>query len=267
MGLPANIIGIMGKKQGYLPLTTAWIAATSESSTTILNALNTFEASLIANSMSSDLIAYYPMVGGSSTKHSYNFMNTSLYQLTFTGGWTHASTGALPNGTNAYANTGLNMDSVLTQNNTHVSFYSRTNAAAADRASIGGGNGSAPYLAIQTRIAAGFATAFNSSATLTQYVRVTNANSNGFYLNNKTSTAIGGLTLDRNGSQIGANTVIITTNNYQSSNLIISALTTTVQFDNKECAGVTVGLGLNLTKRGQLYTMIQALNTSLSRQV
>jgi hypothetical protein len=255
------------RQAGYLPLTTAWIAATSETDTTILNALNTFEASLIANSMSSDLIAYYPMVGGSSTKHSYNFMNTSLYQLSFNGFWSHSANGALPNGTNAYANTGLNMNTVLTQNNTHVSFYSRTNAAAADRASIGGGNGSAPYLVIQTRIAAGFATAFNSSAVLTQYVRVTNSNSNGFYLNNKTSTAIGGLTLDRNGSQIGANTVIITTNNYQSSNLIISALTTTAQFDNKECAGVTVGLGLDSTKRGQLYTMIQALNTSLSRQV
>jgi hypothetical protein len=267
MGLPANIIGIMGKKQGYLPLTTAWIAATLETDTTILNALNTFEASLIANSMSSDLIAYYPMVGGDSTKHSYNFMNTSLYNLSFNGFWSHSANGALPNGTNAYADTGLNMNSVLTQNNAHVSFYSKTNAAAADRASIGGGNGSAPYLAIQTRITTGFATAFNSSATLTQYVRVTNANSNGFYLSNKTSTAIGGLTLDRNGSQIGANTSIITTNNYQSANLLISALTTTAQFDNKECAGVTVGLGLNATKRGQLYTMIQALNTSLSRQV
>ena len=266
MGTPANIIGIMGKNK-YLPLTTAWIAATGENNTTILNALNTFESSMIANSMSSDLIAYYPMAGGTSTKHSYNFMNTSLYQLTFTGGWTHASTGALPNGTNAYASGGLNASSVFTQNDNHVGFYSRTNATAASKSSIGCYVSGTNSYALRLKLVGNTAAALNATTNANEFAGPANTNSSGFYLMNKTSSAIGGLVLDKNGTQIGANTVAVSTNTYPNTNVLISALTTALQFDDKECAGVTMGLGLNATKRGQLYTMIQALNTSLSRQV
>jgi hypothetical protein len=49
--------------------------------------------------------------------------------------------------------------------------------------------------------------------------------------------------------------------------ILISALTSGLQFDDKECAGVTIGLGLNSTKRGQLEDMVNALNTALSRNV
>jgi hypothetical protein len=266
MGTPANIIGIMGKRK-YLPLTTAWITATGETDTTILNALNTFEASLIANGMSSDLIAYYPMVGGDSTKHSYNFMNTALYNLSFSGGWTHASTGALPNGTNAFANTGINASSVLTQNDSHLGFYSRTNSAVAPRVSIGAGAASRFHLMYLKITGAGNANAYNTSSVATQFATAANTNSQGFYLSNKTSSAIGGLTLDKNGTQIAANTGAITANNYPNINIYISTYNGFAEFDNKECAGATVGLGLNSTKRGQLEDMVNALNTSLSRNV
>lgn len=267
MGLPANIIGIMGKKQGYLPLTTAWIAATGETSTTILNALNTFEASLITNGMNSgDLIAYYPMVGGTSTKHTFNFINTANFPLSFLGGWTHSGNGALPNGTNAYANTGINANTVFTQNNNHVGFYSRTNVAGAARAAIGC-IVTSPIYAIQIRTATNVINAYNSSQAVSQFATVTNTNSEGFYLSNKTSSAIGGLTLDKNGTQIAANTAAITTNAYPSTNVLISSLTTTSQFDNKECAGVTFGVGLNATKRGQIEDMVNAVNIALSRNV
>ena len=124
----SNIIFIR-RQAGYLPLTTAWIAATLETDTTILNALNTFEAGLIANSLTTKFNAIYPMVGGTSGKHAFNFMNTSLYSLTFNGGWTHSATGALPNGTNANADTGINANTILTVNNNHLSFYSRSNTA------------------------------------------------------------------------------------------------------------------------------------------
>ena len=257
------------KPAGYLPLTTAWIAATSETDTTILNALNTFEASLIANGMNSgDLIAYYPMVGATQTKHSFNFINTALYQLTFFSVWTHTSNGALPFGTNSYASTGINASTVLTQNNNHVSFYSRTNAAGASRACIGSYTGANPNVyAMQLKLTSNNAAAFNASNAANQFSTTSNTNSEGFYLMNKTSSAINGLTLDKNGTQIAANTGAITTNTYPNANVLIGALTTTLQFDNKECAGVTIGLGLNATKRGQLEDMVNAVNIALSRNV
>ena len=63
--------GADGAAVSYLPLTTAWIAETGETDTTIKNALNTFEQGLIDNSLSSKLLAVYPMVGGDATKHKY----------------------------------------------------------------------------------------------------------------------------------------------------------------------------------------------------
>jgi hypothetical protein len=252
---------------GYLPLTTAWIATTGESNTTILNALNAWEASMISNSLSSKIQVFYPFVGGTSTKHSYNFMNTSLYQLTFTGGWTHSSTGALPNGTNAYASSSLNGNTHFTQNDNHSSVYSRTNVTGASKTAIGCVIGSTPIYALQIRSAANLASAFNNSQTATQFTTGANTDSRGYYLMNKTSSAIGGLVLDKNGTQIGSNAAAITTNNYANTTVTIGALNTTAQFDNKEYAGVTFGLGLTSGDRTAMYNMIQTMNTSLSRQV
>jgi len=48
---------------------------------------------------------FYPMLGGTSSTHSINAKSPGTYNLTFFGGWTHNSSGATPNGTNAYANT------------------------------------------------------------------------------------------------------------------------------------------------------------------
>lgn len=265
-----RLIYIRPQVSGYLLLTTAWIAATGESDTTILNALNTFETDLIANSMSGDLIAYYPMVGGNATKHAFNFMNTSLYNLSFVGGWTHSATGALPNGTNAYANTGINGNSVLNPNNTHVSFYSRTNAVVGTRTSIGCyTTGSSPVLNLVLEYSAppDSAIYLDGNSVTTQGAITSNTDSSGYYLGNKTSGVIGGTILDKNGTQIAANTVANSVSTYANTNVIISALRTNLNFDNKECAGATIGPGLNSTKRGQIYTMIQAFNTSLSRQV
>lgn len=60
------------------------------------------------NNLSTKIDAIYPFVGGTATKHKYNLCNPldtdAAFRLTFAGGWTHSATGALPNGTNAYAN-------------------------------------------------------------------------------------------------------------------------------------------------------------------
>ena len=96
----------------YTARTTAFIAATGISDTTIINALNTMDLSLISNGLDTKMKALYPFVGGTASTHKYNFMDArdldAAFRLAFNGGWTHSSTGALPNGTNGYANTFLN---------------------------------------------------------------------------------------------------------------------------------------------------------------
>jgi len=124
-----GIIASMKKVGGasYGALTTAWITATGETDVTILGGLNTFETSI--STIISKGKAVYPYAGGNATKHSYNFLNTALYQHTFFGGWTHNSNGAEPNGSNAYATTGINPSTISTLNNLSLHYYGRVNSA------------------------------------------------------------------------------------------------------------------------------------------
>jgi len=276
MGLPSFITPIMGKKQGYLPLTTAWIAATSETDTTILNALNTFEAGLIANSLTTKFNAIYPMVGGTSAKHRYNFIDTSLYSLTFNGFWTHSATGALPNGTNANANTGINADTILTVNNNHLSFYSRSNTAVGVspnfKVSLGAFTSGTPLRQLSLYLKAsgtGNVLYSNTSGTTNQFPSGASTDSRGWFIGNKASNTIGGLTVSRNGTSLGTNTIAPTQTLYPPSNIFLSGNTFggTVQYDDKECAMATIGTSLTSGEISTLYTLIQAFQTNLSRQV
>ena len=71
-------------------------------------------------------IATYPFIGGNANAHRFN-LNSYKFTLTFGGGWTHSSTGALPNGTNAYANPGILASKYFSTNTGHFGFYTRTN--------------------------------------------------------------------------------------------------------------------------------------------
>ena len=254
---------------GYLPLTTAWIAATGETSTTILNALNTFEAGLIANSLTGKFNALYPFVGGTSAKHRYNFMNTSLYSLTFNGGWTHSATGALPNGTNANASTGI-LGSNLTVNSNHISFYSRTNAAVAAKPSIGLFQGSLALLLYLKATGAGTAVYSNTSTSLaTMYPSGASTDSRGWFIGNKSSNAIGGLTISKNGTSLASNTASPNQTAYPNLPVLISGNSVggAIIYDDKECAMVTIGTSLTSGEISTLYTLINTFQTSLSRNV
>ena len=64
---------------------------------------------LIAQQEIKQLDAVYPFLGGTSSSCKWNLKDPrnldAAFRLTFSGGWTFSSTGALPNGVNAYANT------------------------------------------------------------------------------------------------------------------------------------------------------------------
>ena len=124
---------------GYTARTTAFLAATGITDTTIANALNAMDLALIAAGLDTKMYALYPIVGGTATTHKYNFMNPAdtdaAFRLTFSGGWTHSATGALPNGTTGYANTHLTPSVTLSQFSLSIGYYSRTTPyAAADQA-------------------------------------------------------------------------------------------------------------------------------------
>ena len=105
----------------------AFLKAAGITDATITSAVKTLVRGLQADGLWSKMKAIYPMVGGNATAHSYNLKDTTKFQITWSGGITHSSTGVLPNGTNGYGNTGLIPSLSLLQNSASASFYSRTN--------------------------------------------------------------------------------------------------------------------------------------------
>lgn len=245
-------------------LTTAWIAATSETDTTIISALNTLETDLTTYGLTAKIKALYPMVGGTAAKHKFNFMDArdldAAYRLTFSGGWTHASTGALPNGTNAYADTYLNASTQLTLNNIHLSFYGRTNST---------------YLSV-------FIGSFNGTNRCHLL-----PNSNGTSFNSiNTSSVYGGGAITTNGLVLGSRLVSTTAISYKNGASVYSDNTTSdvspnlkiylsalnlnnaaLYYSGVECAMYSIGTGLTPTEAANYYTAVQAFQTTLSRQV
>lgn len=252
-------------------LTTAWIAATSETDTTIISALNTLETDLTTYGLTAKIKALYPMVGGTAAKHKFNFMDArdldAAFRLTFNGGWTHASTGSTPNGVNAFAYTYLQPSVSLSQNSTHISYYSRTNRTKDFGVPIGGyDNFTNGQLMIFARTTSN--TMLNRinvvSFTLDTYAGITD--SKGFYIGNRTISSYS--KLFRNGTSLGNGALV-------SSALTTKTLTIgasngafgTEHYDNEELAIASIGSGLTDGEAANFYTAVQAFQTTLSRNV
>jgi hypothetical protein len=105
-GLPPGTI----EAQTYLSAVVA--AGGTGITSTVSAATITMFNSIWSNGLNTNMLAMYPFIGGTAGSHKFNGMNpldtNGAYRLTFAGGWTHSANGALPNGTNAYANTFYN---------------------------------------------------------------------------------------------------------------------------------------------------------------
>jgi hypothetical protein len=109
----------------------AFLSAAGITDPTISSAICKLVTSMKADGTWAKLNAIYPMVGGTATTHKFNLKNpadsNAAFRLSFVGGWTHSANGALPNGTNAYANTFWNPNSQTTVLSSCFGMYSRTN--------------------------------------------------------------------------------------------------------------------------------------------
>ena len=92
-----------------------FILAAGITDATQKSAINTLVDDLKTYGIWSKTKAIYPMVGGTATTHKYNLKDPrdldAAFRLSFSGGWTHSSNGALPNGITAYSDTFLNASS------------------------------------------------------------------------------------------------------------------------------------------------------------
>lgn len=247
--------------------TAALISITGITDSTIIAAVNTFDLYLIANSLSTQFYAMYLVVGGSATTHKYNFFNAvdsdAAFRLAFNGGWTHNANGMLPNGTTGYANTFFNPNTTMSLNDAALSVYNGTNTSTncIDMGCETGGNVTEVY----ARYGNSFYTFINQIYSDTV---VANTDSRGLFTS--TRKAVNNVKGFKNGAEQSV------TNNARASsakpnlNLYIgcSNIAGTAQyFANRRIQFAAMSSGLNSTECANLYTAVQALQTSLSRNV
>jgi hypothetical protein len=244
-------------------LTTAWIAATSETDTTIISALNTLETDLTTYGLTAKIKALYPMVGSTAAKHKFNFMDArdldAAFRLTFSGGWTHSANGINGNLINTFADTFFIPSAQLTLSSGHYSIYSRTNL---NETSIDLGVLSGSVHQIITRLAN---EQTYSYASTNIGVAVANTDSRGLYITNRNSST--NTTGYKNGTKVAdvamtaglpIDTVFIGARNQGGSAIIPSS---------RQYSFASIGSGLTDTEAANLYTAVQAFQTTLSRQV
>ena len=242
----------------------AFITAAAITNPTQQAAINTLVVDLKGYSLWTKMKALYPFVGGTAAQHKWNLKDPrdldAAFRLVFSGGWTHSSTGALPNGTNGYADTFLTPSVSLTSSSGHLSIYSRTNVAE-DKYDIGVVTFPNDNMIASRYIANLFYVNYGAAT----YPNISNTDSRGHFINNRNSVT--NTTGFKNGVRVinSAQTGGLATNP-----IFISALNNNAvaaSFSSKQLAFSSLGDGLTDTEAANFYTAVQAFQTTLNRQI
>jgi hypothetical protein len=245
----------------------AFIAAAGITDATQKQAICTLVSDLQTYGIWTKMKAIYPFVGGTASTHKWNLKDPrdldAAFRLVFIGGGTHSSTGWLPNSTNGYADTFLIPSTALQLNSVSMSYYSRTSSTIA--AQTMGGNDSVNYLLLNNFSGGtSFYSQLNTSGA--NYIQATITNTQGLFIGNRTTSTV--VNLWRNSSKVATDSK--TTLGRPAVKLFIGArnnVGVASGYDNKQLAFASIGDGLTDTEAADLYTAVQAYQTTLGRQV
>ena len=244
----------------------AFLTATGITDPTISGAVCTLVTSLKSANLWTKFDAIYPMVGGTATTHMYNLRNpantNAAFRLSFIGGWTHSANGALPNGTNAYADTFYNSNSSAQLNNHHLSYYSRTqsNGTEVEFGSFDNPNGS--LIEIRTSNISYFRINNNPGV-----ITFSDSDSRAFYLANRTASNL--INAWRNSNKSVQSTSLISSARANLTYYLaaINNNNAPLFYTTKQCAWASIGQGFSDSEASTLYSIIQTFQTTLGRQV
>jgi len=255
---------LFNRNSGFsYPLTNAFKASTGITDTVIIDSLKQFEYGLFLNGLTNKPFAYWPMVGGDTSTHKFNFMDArdldAAYRLQFNGGWTHSATGALPNGINAFART-YYIPSAPDLNSLSLGYYSRTNSNAVEVEMGCTDTLAQTFLEIRTG-----GSTYNAVNNLSGF-SFGDADSLGLYITSRSS--VNSIKIYKNGLEKASDTTAsISSPNREiylgayNNNGVDSFYTT------KECASAFISSGLTGSEAIVLSGLINTLQTALGRNV
>lgn len=210
--------------------------------------------------------AVYPMVGASAAACAQNLIGSG-FTGTFNGGWTYASTGVTPNGTNAYMDTFFNPYNQFSGNLASLSYYGRTaigtgsnngNLIGTEVQGISTGN----RFTIIEYLSGNYISCFGN-APLSELLVGSASITPAFFISSRQSTTnFFGL---KNKTTLGTITTLDTTK-LPSSNVYVGAINIT-RYSTNECAFAHIGNGLTISQSNTFCDVVQAFQTTLSRQV
>ena len=241
----------------------AFIIAAGITDPTQKSAIITLVANLKAYGIWTKMKAIYPIVGGTASSHKFNLKDPrdldAAFRLTFSSGWTHSSTGMLPNGTSAYADTFLNTSTQLNVNSHSFGMYSRTNNTTGAQA-IGSFDNTPRFL--QNNLSQGNFV----SGLLSSIISYTANPSTSLLMLSRTSSTLS--KAFRAGVFLSQETVAMGT--LPTFNFYLGARNNAgfaAFYSVHQCAFAFIGDGLTDTEAANFYTAVQAFQTTLGRQV
>jgi hypothetical protein len=262
-GFKARYVGIDADTQAFFNRVTA---AGGTLSITEQSAITQLVLDLKSANVWTKMKIIYPMVGSSAAACAQN-LKSSSFTGSFTGGWSFSSNGILGNATNTYMRTNFVCTTQLTASNWHQSYYSRTNNNIGVDCGVGDVAGY-PSSLMQIRNA---------------------SNQSYFVCGNFSNYGLGPATVtDSTGFFVGSILSNTDRTYYRNSSILISSTASIFNvlypgeitigafnegglsprfFNSKECALYTIGDGLTTSEANNLYTLVQAFQTTLSRQV
>jgi hypothetical protein len=210
--------------------------------------------------------ALYPIVGGTASQHKFNLKDPRdldvAFRLVFSGGWTHSSTGATPNGTNAYADTFYNLSVNTTTSNVSAGFYSRVTGTSSGAQF----SGIIPFNGLELLLNLGNVTYWPTNDNVGAGSGSFIADQRGFFILNKVSLTE--KRIYKNGIQINSTTP--DTNTAQNVKVYLGSRNsngTASLFDTRQHSFTYFGDTLTNAEALNFYTAVQAFQTTLGRQV
>ena len=250
----------------------AFFTASGLTGATELNAVNQLVLDLKGYGIWTKMKAIYPMVGGTAALHKWNLKDpqdtNAAFRLVFTGGWTHSSTGALPNGTNGYANTFLNANTILQQFSHHHSFYHNTDNIGTALRSWGSVQSSGSSQFRTTIEGSGTSLTYRDLGTNNTETGLTASTLKGFRASSR--TANNNMFIVKADGTSTTPTTAIASAALPSLNCYLAAEASNLapsRYAAMQVAFHSIGDGLTTAEGLDLRNIVQAYQTTLSRQV